>query len=417
MLFALALAACTTGAALEDVGTKPDGDADTVPDTDVGTVPDTDVDTDVTPPDTGPHPPALETYAQATARNAALFDPTILHVVTVDLAPADYDLLLADGSDWLPATVTIDGEAIPTAGVRLAGDQQGFGWDGKVDLRLDFDEVWDGMTYGGLERIAFDDQASDPAASREVIAARVLAAAGVPAPRAAFATVQVQGGVPALYTLREEVDEDFLQRWFPPGLGALWEAEDGADFTAAGLGAWAGDGDPAILEAVRVAVQTPSPDWEAQVDAVIQLDQLRKLWAWQAVIGNDDGWPYDLDDVWAYADPLQADRLAFVPERVDEAFDPATIWDGVEPEVAVRCRFDPACDAAIRAEILAAADAYDALGAETWAQEAFDLTDAAMKADTERGTPAGQVRTARDALMLEVAGRGAVVRAQVEASP
>ena len=401
MLIAIAFVGC--GSAPIDFGPSSDADGDT--DTDADSDTDTDADTD-----TEPEAPPLETFNQASKRYASLFDPSVLHAVTITFTEANWKVLQETGAE-LPASVAIDGEVLPLAGVELAGDQAGFGWDGKVDLRLDFDQYFDGLTYGGMEHLVFDDQAADPTGVREVIANRVLIAAGVSTPRAGFATVQVQGGVPLLYTLREEVDVAFLQRWWAP-TGPLWEAEDGADFTVAGLPGWTGGtvAEDALLESARVAIQTSGADFEAQVGAVLDLEQARAVWAWQAVLGNSDGWPYELDDVWLYGDPGQANRFVFLPHRVDEGFDPLATWDAVAPEVAVRCRFDAACDALLRTTILAAADEYEAVGVGTWAQEAFDLTEAAMLADPAPPIPPAQMLAERALLLPIVETRPTAVR-------
>jgi hypothetical protein len=402
-LIAIAWLGCTAPLHVGTKASNDESDADTDADTDADSDSDSDSDTDTGPP--------LETFNQAFDRYTTLFDPSLLHVVQIDLDPADYALLQLNGENWLPAVVTIDGEALPLAGVELTGDQSSFGWDGKVDLRLDFDRFYDGMTYAGLEHIVLDDQAADPTGVAEVVANRVLIAAGVSTPRAGFATVQVQGATPMLYTLREEVDVAFLQRWWAP-TGPLWEATDGADFTASGLPAWDGDGDPVLLEAAQLAIQTSGADFEAEVGAVIDLDQLRSVWAWQAVLANSDGWPYDLDDVWLYGDPAQANRFVFLPWHLDEPFDAFAQWDAVAAEVAVRCRYDAACDAATRTALLQAADTFEAFGVATWAQEAFDLTVGVVTADP---TFAPSARMAARAAMLPVVeGRPAAIRAAVE---
>lgn len=210
--------------------------------TDADTDTDADIDTDTGLP-TSPVSYA-ETFDQATARYAAVFDPAVLHTVDVTFADVDWAAIQANGTLWTTATVVLDGETLPPVGVKLDGDQAQFGWDGKVAFKFDFDEFAEDGTYGGMERLDFDDQADDPTAGREVIANQVLLGAGLITPRASYAAVTFQGGTRGLFTIREHPDERFVKRWFTDATGDLWEGGNGADFTVSGLDAWSGSAIP-----------------------------------------------------------------------------------------------------------------------------------------------------------------------------
>ena len=129
---------------------------------------------------------------------------------------------------WVEADVTADGETIQKIGLRYSGDITYFasGFALKRPLRIGFDK-FGAEKYRGLSGIQLQAMSLDPAKARQAMAAGVFRAAGVPAPRTAFAEVTLT--VPGrhekeylgLFTVVEEVDAAFLADHFGTDKGLV----------------------------------------------------------------------------------------------------------------------------------------------------------------------------------------------------
>jgi putative membrane-bound dehydrogenase-like protein len=129
---------------------------------------------------------------------------------------------------WAHGNLTADGKTFKKVGVRYAGDMsyfasaRGLKRPLHIELNRFGDQQWHGLTALQLHAMP-----TDPAKGREALAYAVFRAAGVPAPRTAFAEVTLT--VPGkynkeylgLYTLVENVDRRFLADRFGTDKGLL----------------------------------------------------------------------------------------------------------------------------------------------------------------------------------------------------
>jgi putative membrane-bound dehydrogenase-like protein len=129
---------------------------------------------------------------------------------------------------WAECDFSADGETYKKVGIRYAGDityfvsAQGL----KRPLKIEFDR-FGAQPFHGLTLLQLHAMPMDPAKSREVLAFSVFRAAGVPAPRTAFAEVSLT--VPGkyereylgLYAVVENVDKRFLADRFGTDKGLL----------------------------------------------------------------------------------------------------------------------------------------------------------------------------------------------------
>ena len=101
----------------------------------------------------------------------------------------------------------------------------------KRSFKLDFDRHIDGQKFRGLKKLSLHAGVTDLTKSRESLAYACFRAAGVPAPRTAFAevTLTVPGKYDkvylGLYTIVEQVDKPFLKAHFKNGKGMLLKPE------------------------------------------------------------------------------------------------------------------------------------------------------------------------------------------------
>ena len=85
----------------------------------------------------------------------------------------------------------------------------------KMSLKIRFDAFVKKQQFKGLKRLTLNAMMQDPSQVHEVTAYRLFRAAGVPAPRAGYARVKIDGSYMGLYVNLESIDSKMLARWFP----------------------------------------------------------------------------------------------------------------------------------------------------------------------------------------------------------
>lgn len=345
----------------------------------------------------------------------ALFDAGSVHELAITIGDGEMAALAAAPGSYVLADVVVDGTPLSGVGLKMQGNSDQERWDGKPGFKVDLRAFANCEAFASVDHLSLDANSDDPAQARAVISAQVLAGAGLVVPKATFATVSVNGEGFGLYTSVEPVEAAFIGHHFSED-GVLWEAGDGADFTTGAADAWDdidGAGDPAVISAVSDVVASAGDDFYAQVDILVDMEQLLTEWAGLAAIGHLGAYPYAAKDVYLFA-PASDSRLQFIPCDLDEGWDPAFGWNYVESALGLRCAYDTVCAAALQARIMEVLTTVEGLDVPGIASAAFALSDEAMVADTRRGTSTTEVSTARTTLLTSTQVWPAVVRGQLE---
>src|SRR5207253_4612537 len=92
---------------------------------------------------------------------------------------------------WAKADLFEDGKTFKNVGIRYKGNGSYVlsGNQLRRNFKLEFDHYDDDARYQGLKTVSLNAGAMDPLRSREALAYGLFRAAGVPAPRTAFAEV------------------------------------------------------------------------------------------------------------------------------------------------------------------------------------------------------------------------------------
>lgn len=114
----------------------------------------------------------------------------------------------------MPATVKINGQAFPHAGVRYKGFSSYDDEQIKNPFNIDLDYAFEDQNYQGFTKIKLSNVIHDPSFIREVLAYEI-ARDYMPASRANFANVYVNDTLIGLYTNVEAVDKKFISQHFP----------------------------------------------------------------------------------------------------------------------------------------------------------------------------------------------------------
>jgi hypothetical protein len=267
---------------------------------------------------------------------------------------------------YVAGALTYRGRRLDPIGVRLKGQNSFQPIDQKPSLRIKIDRYVPGAELFGLDDLVLNNMSSDPTMLHEQLAYKAMRLAGVPAPRANFAVVTINGEAYGLYTHLENIEARMLARWFADPTGPLFEATD-VDFTIPppapgavignvdGFEHEGGPDDRSALIALAEVLQLPPAEAIAAAN-MVDMPQFKRYWAVCAVIGQFDAFPFSYDDYYVYVDPR--DRLIrFLPWGMDETFAITNYWvlagESLLPD---HCQHDDPCRLSIVDEIAAVLD-------------------------------------------------------------
>jgi len=171
------------------------------------------------------------TIPAARAAGDAVFAGQQVHTIEIDFPqPAWWDSLTiyynAGLEQYLAATVTINGEILDSVGVRFKGNISYYHPNNKKPLRLKFDEFIDVQRWDGLKGVHLNNCWEDPTFMREKLHFDYCRYVGIPAPRANFAELYLNGELWGFYSLVEHVDKTFLSSRYSNSSGNLYKAVD-----------------------------------------------------------------------------------------------------------------------------------------------------------------------------------------------
>ena len=167
-----------------------------------------------------------------------VFDESVVHSITIDLAADDWADIeaAADAYEnvnaqfpYHEATLSFDGEELAgTVGVRLKGHISiPLSHGHSYPLKIDFDRYQEDQELDGLSKLNLNTNFDGPALpiARDFISYDAWRAFDVAASRTAFTTVRVNGEELGTYVMVEQVDGGFIKRNFEGPHGQLYKPE------------------------------------------------------------------------------------------------------------------------------------------------------------------------------------------------
>jgi hypothetical protein len=336
-----------------------------------------------------------------------ILDDTVLHTVAITLGAASRQVLLDDPYSWTDGAVEIDGEHVADVGIRLRGKLGSFRTlDQKPKFKIDFNQYAD-VKFQGLEAISLNNEVVDCSYLKEPTGYAVYAMVGVPAPRASYARVTVDGEDYGLYVVVEVPDDNFLRDRFVDPTGNFYDGKylwyggrnyDMVDFkrrlddnfqleegTDVGL---------ADIFAVTEAVESDGGSLAERLDPLFDLDSLHRNVVVEQWIGHLDGYSLNQNNYRVYFNPWDG-RAEIVPWDLDYAFfydyQWGFDWDQPRGAIVKGCWRDDDCVAVHQgyvADAVAAIDTADLVRrVDAWSA----LIAEAAEADPRRECSAGEV--------------------------
>jgi len=310
--------------------------------------------------------------------------------------------LTANPYTYVVGQVTYDGEVVEDVGIRLKGRLGSFrDLSGKAAFLLDFNRYVDGRTFYGLKKLSMNNMLNDYAQLHEVVAYPLYRDLGIPAPRASYAWVRLNGEDYGLYAQIEGMDDVFLERSYDDPSGNLYEAEYllYADYTYTLLDfdhetysyfelEEGQDNGHSDLLAVADAIET---SWETEaffetVGAVVDWDHFLRFWAIEAWLGQWDGYNYNSNNYLVYFDP--DDGMAdLLPWGHDWCFSEGLDWSAPPTLLGSGCLLTETCTAAFVEALEATVAEIDPEDLRARIDEAAVLADPFIQADPRKETP------------------------------
>lgn len=257
--------------------------------------------------------------AKALAGDDLFAQPNVIRL-KIDLSAAALDALKKDPKAYVKALMREGSHTYNDVGVRLKGSAAFAGLDKKPSLAIKFNEFVSGQKFHGETKVFLDNSSRDPSYLCESLAGQIFRDAGVPAARATFARVELNGQDAGLYVVAEAVNKDFLSSHFKKAKGNLYEGsnQDVSERLDKDSGDAATEQDD--LKKLAKAAQEPDPAkrW-TKLNPVLDLDRFVSFAAVEVLLWHRDGYSMDKNSYRIYNDPASG-QMVFLPHGVDVAF-------------------------------------------------------------------------------------------------
>ena len=269
---------------------------------------------------------------------AGLYDPTTLRTLFLQFDEPNWEKQMAAFKNTdvdVPASLTVDGKTYSDVGVHFRGMSSFMmvSEGRKRSLKLALDFTRKDQQLGGCRTLDLLNSHEDPSFLRSVLSLQI-ARDYMPAPKANFVRVVINGESWGVYVNVEPFNKEFVQEWFGTKKGARWKAP-GSPMARASLSylgedpapykrlyelkskdepqAWSG-----LIRLCRVLNQTPPDKLEEALAPLLDVDGALRFLAWENVLINNDGYWVRTSDYNFYQDPKG--KFHIFPHDSNETF-------------------------------------------------------------------------------------------------
>ena len=193
--------------------------------------------------------------------------------------------------------------------------------DDNPGLTLNFSKDAPGQTFHGYHKISLNNSVQDRSFLTEKICRELFEVAGVPAPHAGFAKVELNGRNLGLRVMLEGYGKHFLKRYFKNTSGNLYDGGFVEDITS-NLGVNSGDkpqehpGLLALIDACRVQDRTQR---FARLKETLDMDRFLSYVAMDVMQCDWDGYAMNHNN-WRLFHDMEANKMVFMPHGLDQMF-------------------------------------------------------------------------------------------------
>jgi hypothetical protein len=273
-------------------------------------------------------------------RGKGLYDPDVLRTLFLQFEEKDWEAALEEfhGTDVeLPADLTVDGRTYRGVGVHFRGmsSYMGVSAGHKRSLNVSIDFTDDDLRLEGYKTLNLLNSHEDLTFLHTVLYSRI-ARSYIPAPKANFVSVVVNGESWGVYVNAQQFDKIFLAENYPSSDGARWKVRGnpGGDGGLRSLGDdveeykkrfemksgdkkdWA-----ALVALCKTLERTPPEKLEAALKPILDIDGALWFLAIDNALVNGDGYWTRASDYSLFRD--KQGKFHVIPHDMNEAFGPA----------------------------------------------------------------------------------------------
>lgn len=264
--------------------------------------------------------------SRTNAPGAELFQGPV-RLIQITVPPAGVETLRKNPRNDVAAAVRDGTNVFAQVAVHLKGATGSFRTvDDKPSWTLDFAEATPRGGFHGFRKIHLNNSVEDPSYLNELISTELFLQAGLPAPRAGHALVELNGRPLGLYVLKEGFTRDFLALHFRNPDGNLYEPIEGGDVSdrmkrLSGLG----PNDQLDLKRLARAAQEPDLDtrWKG-LEEVLDVNQFCRFMAMEVLLGHRDGYCLAKNNYRVYRN-ADTGKFVFCPHGMDVLFGNANL--------------------------------------------------------------------------------------------
>jgi spore coat protein CotH len=272
--------------------------------------------------------------------NAPLYDLSVVRTLFLQFEDADWEreLMAFNNTDIeVSATLIADGRKYNDVGIHFRGMSSFFAVPAglKHSINVSIDWVHDAQALDGYRTLNLLNSHEDPTFLRTVLflgAAREY----VPAPKANYVRVVLNGEYWGVYVNAEQFNKDFVKEWFNTTDGARWKVpgspggRGGLEYLGEDANAYKriyeikSKDDPkswaALIRMTKILNETPPEKLEQALAPVLDIDGALKFLALEATLVNNDGYWVRASDYSIYLDVNG--RFHVMPHDANETFGP-----------------------------------------------------------------------------------------------
>ena len=213
------------------------------------------------------------TSSATSSVEGTVWDAESVHEVSLDVDPDEFAAMLATyqetgEKEWLAADVTIDGQTISDAGIRLKGNSSLRGVSADADPAelpwlIDLDQFVDGQSLDGWESFVIRSNNTETSLN-EAVALELLQEAGLASEEAVAISFTANGSDATLRLMIQDLDNDWDEATFGTD-GTLYKSESTGD--------WSYRGDDADSYEDVFDIEAGTEDFEPLTDFLQWLEQ------------------------------------------------------------------------------------------------------------------------------------------------
>lgn len=270
--------------------------------------------------------------------DAPLYAPEVVRTFFLEFENTDWEKELSDFNNTdveLPAKLTVDGKTFPDVGVHFRGASSYFtvGEGHKRSLNVSLDFAHKDQSLLGYRTLNLLNSHVDPSFVRTVLYYQ-LAREYIPAPKANYARVVINGESWGVFVNVQQFNKDFIKDNFKTTEGARWKVPG----SPRGQGSLAYRGDDsaeykgiyeikskddakswnALIRLCQVLNETPVEKLEAALAPMLDIDGALKFLALENALINNDGYWVRSSDYNLYLDTNG--KFHLIPHDANETF-------------------------------------------------------------------------------------------------